>query len=106
MRQVSAFPDSPAALTCRSFITLFWRTITMLTYSIRRLLILIPMLIIISFLIYAGLEIMPGDAVSYMVSPEAAAELSPERLEALRESLGLNDPFIVRYFIWLKGMVQ
>lgn len=78
----------------------------MLSYTIRRLLILIPMLMLISFLIYLGLELMPGDAVSYMINPEAAAELSSEKLEALRGSLGLNDPFIVRYFIWLKGILK
>lgn len=68
--------------------------------------ILVPMLIIISFFIYGGLELMPGDAVSYMINPEAAAELSPEKLDALRDSLGLNDPFIVRYAIWFKGVLK
>jgi len=78
----------------------------MLSYTIRRIIILIPMLIVISFFIYSGLELMPGDAVSYMIDPEAAAELSPEKLDALRDSLGLNDPFIIRYFIWFKGVLK
>ena len=80
--------------------------IYMLSYTIRRLFILIPMLIVISFMIYSGLELMPGDAVSYMIDPEAAAELTPEKMDALRESLGLNDPFIVRYLKWLGGVLQ
>jgi peptide/nickel transport system permease protein len=78
----------------------------MLSYAIRRMLILIPMLIVISFFIYSGLELMPGDAVSYMIDPEAAAELSPEKLDALRDSLGLNDPFIIRYFKWFGGVLK
>ena len=78
----------------------------MLSYAIRRMLILIPMLIVISFFIYSGLELMPGDAVSYMIDPEAAAELSPEKLDALRDSLGLNDPFILRYFKWFGGVLK
>ncbi len=78
----------------------------MLSYTIRRLFILIPMLIIISFMIYSGLELMPGDAVSYMIDPEAAAELTPEKMDALRESLGLNDPFVIRYLKWLGGVLQ
>lgn len=78
----------------------------MFSFIIRRLLILIPMLLIITFLIYGGLELTPGDAVSYMVSPDVAANLSAERLNELRESLGLNDPFIVRYFNWLKGIFK
>jgi peptide/nickel transport system permease protein len=68
------------------------------------MLILIPMLLVITFLIYGGLELTPGDAVSYMVSPDVLANISAERLNELRESLGLNDPFIVRYFNWLKGV--
>lgn len=78
----------------------------MMSYAIRRMLILIPMLIVISFFIYSGLELMPGDAVSYMIDPEAAAEISPEKLDALRDSLGLNDPFILRYFKWFGGVLK
>ena len=78
----------------------------MLDYIIRKLLWLIPMLLVISFLIFLGLEAMPGDAISYMVSPDALANISPENLEALRDSLGLNDPFMVRYAKWLSGVVR
>ncbi len=78
----------------------------MLTYTVRRLLILIPMLLVISFLVYLGLEITPGDAVSYMISPEALAGITAEELDALRDALGLNDPFIVRYVKWISGVVR
>jgi peptide/nickel transport system permease protein len=78
----------------------------MLSYAIRRILILIPMLLIISFFIYLGMELMPGDAVSFLVDPDVAANLSPEKMDALRDSLGLNDPFIVRYFNWQTGVLQ
>ncbi len=78
----------------------------MLTYTIRRLLTLIPMALVISFLVYGGLELTPGDAVSHMIPPEMAGTLPPERLDALRDSLGLNDPFVVRYGIWLTGLFQ
>lgn len=73
----------------------------MLNYSIRKVFMLIPMLLVITFLIYVGLELTPGDAVSYMVGPDALANMSPQQLDALRESLGLNDPFLVRYSKWL-----
>ncbi len=52
------------------------------------------------------MELTPGDAVSYMASPEAMANISPEKLEELREELGLNDPFIVRYFRWIGGVFK
>ncbi|GHT68338.1 peptide ABC transporter permease [Spirochaetia bacterium] len=70
-------------------------------YIIRRLLIMIPMLLVISFLIYLGLELTPGDPVSYMIGPEALANLSEAQLDAMREALGLNDPFLIRYGKWL-----
>ncbi len=78
----------------------------MQAYIIRKVLVLVPMLLVITFLIYLGIELMPGDAVSYMIGPEAAANIPPERLNEIRESLGLNDPFIVRYFRWLGNIIK
>ncbi len=78
----------------------------MFVYFTRRLLYLIPMLLGISFLIYLGLELTPGDILSYLLPPEAIADLRPEELIAMREALGLNDPFIVRYLYWLGGILQ
>ncbi|HDK26613.1 MAG TPA: ABC transporter permease [Candidatus Atribacteria bacterium] len=78
----------------------------MISYTIRRILILIPTLFIITFLVFLGLELTPGDAVSYMVSPDVLANISQESLEQLRDSLGLNDPFITRYFKWIRGITK
>jgi peptide/nickel transport system permease protein len=78
----------------------------MFVYFTRRLLYLIPMLLGISFLIYLGLELTPGDILSYLLPPEAIADLKPEELMAMREALGLNDPFIIRYFYWLGSILQ
>ncbi|MCP4385995.1 MAG: ABC transporter permease [Hyphomicrobiales bacterium] len=78
----------------------------MLTYIIRRVMILVPMLLIISFLVYLGLELTPGDAVSHMISPEISGQISAEKYEEMREALGLNKTFIERYGIWLGNAVQ
>ncbi|MEG0756075.1 MAG: ABC transporter permease, partial [Oscillospiraceae bacterium] len=72
-----------------------------LQYILKKLLALIPMLLIITFLIYLGLELTPGDAISYMIPADQLANVDPAKLEALRELYGLNDPFILRYFKWL-----
>ena len=64
------------------------------------------MVLVLSFLIYLGLELTPGDAVSFMVPPDQIANLKPEDLEKMRDSLGLNDPFFVRYLNWLSGVLQ
>jgi peptide/nickel transport system permease protein len=78
----------------------------MLTYIIRRILVLIPMAFAICFLVYLGLELTPGDAVSYMVSPDALGTMDPSQLDALRESLGLGQPFYVRFWVWFTNLLQ
>lgn len=67
---------------------------------------LIPMMLVISFLIFWGIELMPGDAVDFMIPPDALANVSPVELEALRTELGLDDPFLVRYFNWLCDILR
>ena len=68
----------------------------MLKFILKKLLQMIPMLLLISLLVFGALQLTGVDPISYMVSPDMAA--SAENLEALREQLGLNDPFFIRYF--------
>jgi len=75
----------------------------MFKYFLKKLLMMIPMLFFLSFIVYLGMEFTPGDPISYLVSPDQAAS---GNLEALREQLGLNDPFPVRYFRWLGNLLQ
>ena len=78
----------------------------MLKYFVTRILLLIPMILVISLLVFFALELTPGDAVSSMFSPEMMASVSQEQLASLRESLGLNDPFLIRYIRWLGRFLQ
>ncbi len=68
----------------------------MLTYTIRRLLFAIPALLAISFIIFAILDLAPSD-------PTASLPLTipPEVRQQIRESLGLGEPFAIRYLKWL-----
>ena len=75
-------------------------------YIIRKIITLIPMMLVISFLIYLGMELMPGDAIDFLVPPDALSTMSPDQLNAMREALGLNDPFLLRYLKWLLGMLH
>ena len=77
----------------------------MVAFTLRRLIILLPMLVVVTFLVYLGLELTPGDAVSFLLDPEKIGELSQAQLDAMRETLGLNDPFLVRYIRWLSGII-
>ncbi|NLF27477.1 MAG: ABC transporter permease [Clostridiales bacterium] len=73
----------------------------MAKFILKRLLMFIPMVLVLTFLIFGALELTPGDALTYMLDSEALAMMPPEQQAAIRESLGLNDPFFVRYFKWL-----
>jgi len=77
----------------------------MVAYSIRRLLTLLLMTLVMTFLVYLGLYLTPGDPITYYIGPEALARMDPSRLLDLRKALGLTDPFIVRYLKWLGGVV-
>lgn len=78
----------------------------MLSYILKRILGIIPMIVVITFLIYLGMELTPGDAVSHLIPPDQIANVSPEKLEAIRQAYGLNDPFLIRYFHWFIGLLQ
>ncbi len=78
----------------------------MFHYTLRSVLMFFPMVLVISFLIFFGMELMPGDAVDYMLGPDALANMDPSELNALREALGLNDPFMLRYVKWFFGLFQ
>lgn len=69
----------------------------MTKYVIRRLLTAIPTLLLISFIIFAVLDLAPGDPTSNL-----PMSLSMETRMAIRASLGLDDPFVVKYFKWVR----
>jgi peptide/nickel transport system permease protein len=58
----------------------------------------------VSILIFLMLRLIPGDAVMIMLG--ANTDITPERVEALRRSLGLHLPWYQQYLQWLAGVVQ
>lgn len=78
----------------------------MLNYILRKLLSMIPMLLIITFLIYVGVELMPGDVIDFLIPMDQLAEMTPEEVDAFRAAKGLDGPMVVRYFNWLKGVCR
>jgi peptide/nickel transport system permease protein len=66
-------------------------------YIIRRLLTAIPTLLVISFVVFAILDLAPNDPTGNL-----PLTIPPEVREKIRESLGFNDPFMVRYAKWMR----
>jgi len=73
-----------------------WKTI------IRRILLMIPQLLILSILIFIIADFMPGDPFTGLIDPN----LDPAQLEAMREAYGLNDPLPVKYVRWMRNAFQ
>ena len=74
----------------------------MLKFIVRRLLLLIPILLGISFIALIMIDIAPGDPARQLAGWEATME----EVAQVREELGLNDPLLVRYFNFVIGALQ
>lgn len=74
----------------------------MYRYVIKRLLLMIPVIIGVSFLVFFIMDMAPGDAVDFL-APEGA---TAEDLEAIRHDLGLDKPVVVRYIDYMAGMLH
>ena len=77
----------------------------MLKFILKKLLFMIPMLLLISIIVFFGLQLTGIDPINFMVSPEMLSA-NADNVEALRESLGLNDPLIIQYFRWLGNCLR
>ncbi|PLS22417.1 ABC transporter permease [Neptunicoccus cionae] len=73
----------------------------MLRYTLSRLQSLILSLIVASIVIFATVEIVPGDPASFMLGMNA----QPDTIAALREQLGLDVPLWQRYLHWATGLL-
>ncbi|BDH60877.1 peptide ABC transporter permease [Lysinibacillus sp. PLM2] len=73
-----------------------WKTI------IRRIIIMIPQLFLLSILVFILAKFMPGDPFTGLITPQT----DPSRLEELREEAGLNDPLHIQYIRWISNAIK
>jgi peptide/nickel transport system permease protein len=71
-------------------------------YILRRLLQLIPVILLSSFLVFLLLHLVPGDPAETVAGPDA----SPDAIEAIRHKMGLDRSLTVQYGIWLINLVR
>ena len=74
----------------------------MTTYIIRRLLILIPVVLGVSLIVFFIMRIGPGDPARLMLGPRA----TDEAVKSLRKKLGLDKPIYEQYIVYLKDLLQ
>ena len=73
-----------------------WKTI------LRRLILMIPQVIILSVLIFLIAQAMPGDPFTGLINPNQ----DPAVIERMREAAGLNDPWYTQYFRWIGNALK
>src|SRR5262249_7575822 len=74
----------------------------MFAYLVRRVAIIVPTLVFVSILIFALQQLLPGDPAVVL----AGEERDPTVVAHLREKLHLDEPFPVRYFYWVRGVLH
>ena len=74
----------------------------MTRYLIQRLALTLPVLLGVSVIVFLVLRLVPGDPASVLLGSEA----TPERVEQLRRDLGLDQPLVVQYGIWLAHLAR
>jgi len=73
-------------------------------YIARRILQGLLVLFLVSFLVFALVRILPGDAI--LMQLDQAAAPTPENLEKARQELGLDRPFLEQYRTWMAGVLR
>ena len=70
----------------------------MFQYFIKRLLALLPKLLAIVIIVFFAMELMPGNAVTRTLGPEAMEMMTEEQIQILIEAKGLDKPAYIRFF--------
>lgn len=73
----------------------------MVKYIIKRLLMMIPIILAVTVIIFTLMNFVPGDPATIQASGQVLTE---EQLDAIRESMGLNQPFLTRLFNYIKNV--
>lgn len=77
----------------------------MSSFLIRRLIALIPTLLVASFLVFACVRLVPGDVIDLMLTENDFASTDNSSREALEKSLGLDKSILHQYVIWISGII-
>ncbi len=74
----------------------------MIAYALRRITATVPVILVVAFFVFSLLYLAPGDPAAVIAGDQA----TPADVERIRESLGLDRPFLVRFFDWLWDVLR
>ena len=75
-------------------------------YLLRRILLMLPTLVIVTFLVFLLLYLSPGDPILALVPVDEVNQLTDEEMDRLRQKLGLDRPVVVQYADWFLNMLR
>src|SRR3712207_4999420 len=73
-----------------------------MAFVVRRLILSIPILLLVSIMVFSLIHLIPGNPATVILGQEA----TPEAVAALERELGLDRPLVVQYFTWLGNVLQ
>src|SRR5918999_1981177 len=74
----------------------------MIAYILRRLVMLVPVMVVVGVVVFALVHLTPGDPAAVILGDRA----TPEEIARLRDQLGLNDPLLVQFTRWFGNMLR
>jgi len=78
----------------------------MQTFILKRLFQGVLVLLLLTFLVFLVMRLLPGDPILLYYAQGEVANFTPEQLDALRAEFGLDKPLLVQYFIWIFDVFQ
>lgn len=78
----------------------------MINFIMRRLLMAVLVLVIVSLLVFFAMRLLPGDPIRMLVTASARQSYSEEQVQQLRHEAGLDRPMVVQYVYWVGGLFQ
>jgi peptide/nickel transport system permease protein len=78
----------------------------MLAYSLKRILVSIPLVLGIITITFVMMRVAPGDPLDMYLEPQRQREVDPEVIELLRQKYGLDQPIHVQYYRWITAAVK
>jgi peptide/nickel transport system permease protein len=75
-------------------------------YLLRRLIATVPVLIVVSLIVFVIMRVAPGDVAQMLLSGDSGTAASAEEVHRLREQLGLDRPYHAQYMTFLAGLVR
>ncbi len=97
-----------ASICSKAYFSLLFLEVILLiniNYIIKRIICLIPILLVISILTFSMNKLIPGDSAE-LILREKDTEITEQNINELREKMGLNKPFFVQYSVWMKNVIK